>query len=60
LALETGDKKASFGELGRIGWLAASKTEKKGFETKAEIPDIHGLFARVVGVDGNGKFLGAT
>jgi hypothetical protein len=58
--LETGDKEVSFGGLGSIIWKATSRTEKNGFETKVEIPNDHGLFVRIIGVDGKGKFLGAT
>jgi hypothetical protein len=58
--LETGDKEVSFGGLGSVIWKVASRTEKNGFETKVEIPNNHGLFVRIVGVDGEGKFLGAT
>lgn len=58
--LETGDKSAMVKDREGVRWRAFSKTKKNGFETRIEIPSDRGSYVRVVGVDGNGKSLGAT
>ncbi|KAF2789721.1 hypothetical protein K505DRAFT_378025 [Melanomma pulvis-pyrius CBS 109.77] len=58
--LETGDRSDMVKDREGVRWRAFSKTKKSGFETRIEIPTDQGPYVRVVGVDGNGKSLGAT